>query len=213
MNDVQEIDVDELMAQIHANLPKQQHPPANGATTLLSHSLVAAECSALQDNREIRYFHLTSHRKLLGSFVLMAKKLARKLLTPSLERQTGYNTANMRLAQHLWERVEGLQRINQELVAQISELRQALTAQVAEIRHELTNQDREIRQELATQVAEIRHELTNQDREIRQELATQVTEVRQELTNQDREICQELGTQVTEIRQELTKPQVTGGTP
>src|SRR5262245_32900703 len=103
MNDVQEIDVEELMAQIRANLPKQQHPAAMDASAPLSHSRVAAEFSALQDNREIRYFHLASHRKLLGSFVLMAKKLARKLLTPSLERQTGYNTANMRLAQHLWE--------------------------------------------------------------------------------------------------------------
>ena len=153
MNDVQEIDVDELMAQIRANLPKQQHPPTNGASSPLSHSLVAAEFSSLQDSREIRYFHLTSHRKLLGSFVLMAKKLARKLLTPSLERQTGYNTTNIRLAQHLWDHAEGVRSTSQELVAQISELRQALTAQVAEIRHEL-----------GTQVAEIRHELTTPGR-------------------------------------------------
>ena len=175
MNDVQEIDVDELMTQIRANLPKQQHPPAMGASTPLSHSLVAAEFSALQGNREIRYFHLSSHRKLLGSFVLMAKKLARKLLTPSLERQTGYNTANIRLAQHLWEHAEGLRRTSQELVAQIDELRQALTAQVTEIRQELTNQDREIRQELTAQVTEVRQELT-----------AQVTEVRQELTARSR---------------------------
>ena len=106
MNDVQEIDVDELMAQIRENLPNQQRTPAIGTTTPLSNGLVAAELSALQGNREIRYFHLTSHRKLLGSFVLLAKKLARKLLTPSLERQTGYNTANIRLAQHLWEHAE-----------------------------------------------------------------------------------------------------------
>ena len=33
MNDVQEIDVDELMAQIRANLPKQQHPLTMGAST------------------------------------------------------------------------------------------------------------------------------------------------------------------------------------
>src|ERR1700752_780184 len=130
MNDVQEIDIDELMAQIRANLPKQQHSPTNGVSTPLSHSMVAAEFSALQDNREIRFFHLISHRKLLGSFVLLAKKLARKLLTPSLERQTGYNTANMRLAQHLWEHVEGLQGINQELVVQVGELRQALATSI-----------------------------------------------------------------------------------
>ena len=103
MNDVQEINVDELMTQIRENLPNQQRTPAVGATTPSSNGLVAAELSALQSSREIRYFHLTSHRKFLGAFVLLAKKGVRKLLTPSLERQSGYNTANIRLAAHLWE--------------------------------------------------------------------------------------------------------------
>ena len=156
MNDVQEIDVDALMAQIRESLPNQQYPPTMGASSPFSHSQVAAEFSALQGNREIRYFHLSSHRKLLGSFVLMAKKLARKLLTPSLERQTGYNTTNIRLAQHLWDHAEGVRRTSQELAAQLDELRQALTAQVTELRQELTAQVTELRQALTAQVTELR---------------------------------------------------------
>ena len=123
MNDVQEIDVGKLMAQIHASLPNHSTLLPMALALPSPHSLVAAEFSALQDNREIRYFHLTSHRKLLGSFVLMAKKLARKLLTPCLERQTGYNTANIRLAQHLWDHAEGLQRTIRNWSAQLGELR------------------------------------------------------------------------------------------
>ena len=126
MNDVQEINVDELMAQIRENLPNQQRTPAVGATTPLSNGLVAAELSSLQSSREIRYFHLTSHRKFLGAFVLLAKKVVRKLLTPSLERQSGYNAANIRLAAHLWEHAEVLQKISQELGEQIKEFRQEL---------------------------------------------------------------------------------------
>jgi SAM-dependent methyltransferase len=192
MNDVQEIDVDELMAQIRANLPKQPHLPTMGASTLSLHSPVAAELSALQDNREIRYFHLTSHRKLLGSFVLLAKKLVRKLLTPSLERQTGYNTANMSLAQHFWEQVEGLQRINHDLVGQISELRQTLPAQVAEVR-----------QELAAQVTEVRQELIEQ-REQYEELAEQIGGVHQEQEATLQAIRGELAAQIGGVHQEHT---------
>ena len=106
MNDVQEINVDELMAQIRENFPNQQRTAAVGATIPSSNGLVAAELSSLQSSREIRYFHLTSHRKLLGLFVLLAKKVVRQLLTPSLERQSAYNTANIRLTAHLWEHAE-----------------------------------------------------------------------------------------------------------
>src|SRR5262245_18457966 len=115
MNDVQEINVDELMTQIRANLPNQQRTPAIGTTTSLSNDPVAAELSALQSSREIRYFHLTSHRKVLGSFVVFAKKVVRQFLTPSLERQSAYNAANIRLTAHLCERAEALQKCSQEL--------------------------------------------------------------------------------------------------
>jgi len=190
MNDVQEINVDELMAQIRDNLPQQQNTPAVGTTTPSSNGLVAAELSSLQSSREIRYFHLTSHRKFLGAFVLLAKKGLRRLLTPSLERQSGYNTANMRLVQHLGEHTEALQKSNQELVEQINELRQELTAQMGELRHEQATQVRELRQELATEV-----------RELRQELATEVREVRHELIEQN-EKYQELAEQIGGIHQE-----------
>ena len=179
MNDVQEIDVDELMAQVRANLPRQGHLSTTGASTPFLHGPVAAELSALQNNREIRYFHLTSHRKLLGSFVLLAKKLALKLLTPSLERQTGYNTANMSLAWHFWEQLEGLQRINHELVGQINELRQTLTAQVAEVRHELTQQ-REQNEELAEEIGGVHQEQEAGLQAIRGEFAAQIGAVHPE---------------------------------
>jgi SAM-dependent methyltransferase len=201
MNDVQEIDVDELMAQMRANRPKQQHPPAMGVSTPLSHNLAATELSALQNNREIRYFHLSSHRKLLGSFVLMAKKLVRKLLTPSLERQTGYNTANMRLAQHLWEHAEGLQRTNQELVAQISELRQALTAQVTEVRQELTQQHEQY-EELAEEIGGVHQEQEAALQAIRGDLAAQIGGVHQEQEAALQAIRGDLAAQIGGVHQE-----------
>jgi DNA anti-recombination protein RmuC len=191
MNDVQEINVDALMAQIRENLPSQHHTPAVGATTPVSNGLMAAELSSLQSSREIRYFHLTSHRQFLGSFVLLAKKAVRKLLTPSLERQSAYNTANIRLTAHLCERAEALQKFSQELGEQSKEFRQELIVQLGEVRQELT-----------VQLGEVRQELTAQLREVRQELTAQLREVRHELTEQAEQRYQELGEQIGGLHQE-----------
>jgi SAM-dependent methyltransferase len=180
MNDVQEINVDELMTQIRENLPNQQPTPAVGASTPLSNGLVAAELSSLQSSREIRYFRLISHRKFLGSFVLLAKKVVRKLLTPSLERQSAYNAANIRLTAYLWEHAEGLQRVSQELAEQITALRQELTGQLRAVRQELTEQAEERYEELAEQIGGVHQEQEASLQAIRRELAEQIGGVQQE---------------------------------
>jgi O-antigen chain-terminating methyltransferase len=180
MNDVQEINVDELMTQIRENLPNQQRTPAVGTATPLSNGLVAAELSSLQSSREIRYFRLTSHRKFLGSFVVLAKKVVRQLLTPSLERQSAYNAANIRLTAHLWERAEALQKISQELGEQIKEFRRELIAQVREVRQELTEQAEQRYQELGEQIGGMHQEQGSALQAMRVELAEQMADMQQE---------------------------------
>jgi 2-polyprenyl-3-methyl-5-hydroxy-6-metoxy-1,4-benzoquinol methylase len=204
MNDVQEINVDELMTQIRENLPNQQRTPAVGATTPSSNGLVAAELSALQSSREIRYFHLTSHRKFLGAFVLLAKKGVRKLLTPSLERQSGYNTANIRLAAHLWEHAKVLQKISQELGEQIKEFRQELTTQGREVRQELTAQGREVRQELTEQAEQRYQELAEQIGGVHQEQGAALQAIRVELAEQIGGLHRDQAADLQALRGELT---------
>ena len=154
MNDVQEINVDELMAQIRQNVATEQCAPSMNALMPSSDGQAAAELLSLQNNREIRYFPLISHRKFLGLFAISAKKLVRKLLTPSLERQSEYNTANIRMVAHLREDLETLQRMHGELAEQLRGIRQELTAETAEIR-QLTAETAEIRQGLAEQGTEL----------------------------------------------------------
>jgi SAM-dependent methyltransferase len=180
MNDVQEINVDEMMAQIRQNILNQQSTPAIGATTPSSNSPVAADLTSLQSNREIRYFQFTSHRKFLGPLVLFAKRIARKLLTPSLERQSEYNTANIRLAHHLWEQVEALQKISGELVEQIREEHQELTQQVSSVRQELTEQFEGRHQELAEQIGGVHQEQVAGLQALHGELAERIGGVHQE---------------------------------
>jgi O-antigen chain-terminating methyltransferase len=154
---------------------------------------VAADLASLQSNREIRYFHLTSHRHFLGLFVLLAKKAVRKLLTPSLERQSAYNAANMRLTGHLCERTDDLQHIGQELGEQSRELRQELTAQVGEVH-----------QKLVAQLREVRHELTEQAEQRYQELGEQIGGVHQEQEAGLQAMRLELAEQIEILRQEQT---------
>jgi SAM-dependent methyltransferase len=205
MNDVQEINVDALMVQIRENLPNQRHTPAVGATTPVSNGLVAAELSSLQSSREIRYFHLTSHRQFLGSFVLLAKKAVRRLLTPSLERQSAYNAANIRLTAHLCERADALQKFSQELTAQLREVRHELTAQLREVRHELTAQLREVRHELTEQAEQRYQELGEQIGGLHQEHEAVLQAMRLELAEQIGDLHQEQAGAGHAIRGELTE--------
>jgi 2-polyprenyl-3-methyl-5-hydroxy-6-metoxy-1,4-benzoquinol methylase len=205
MNDVQEINVDEMMAQIRENILNQQSTPTIGATTPSSNSPVAADLISLQSSREIRYFHFTSHRKFLGPLVLFAKKLARKLLTPSLERQSEYNTANIRLTSHLWEQVEALQKISRELVERIREERQQLTERVGGVYQELTGRVSGVHQELTERVSEVYQELTRQVRGVRQELTEQIERRHQELAEQIGGVHQEQAAGLQALHGELAE--------
>jgi SAM-dependent methyltransferase len=205
MNDVQEINVEEIMAQIQENRPHQQGTPAVGAPALSYNDPVAAELSSLQSTREIRYFHLTSHRKLLGPLVLSAKKAARKLLTPSLERQSEYNTANLRLVQHFWEQAAALQKSNGELAEQITEVRQELIDRVNGVRQELAEQAKGVRQELTEQAKGVRQELTEQVKGVRQELAEQMGAKHHELAEQIGGVHEEQGVALHALRREVAE--------
>src|SRR5919109_2903885 len=123
MNDIQEINVDDIMAQIRETVLHQQGTLADRATRPSSNSPVTADLTSLEGSHDIYHIHLTSHRKILGPFILLAKKVVRQLLTPSLERQSGYNAVNNRVALHLCQQTN-------ELARQVSAIRQELTEQI-----------------------------------------------------------------------------------
>src|SRR6266576_5817644 len=133
MDDVQEINVDEMMAQIRESMVNPQGALTDRATSRSSDSPVTADLTSLQSTQDIYHIHLTSHRKFLGSFVLFAKKVVRQLLTPSLERQTRYNEANIRLAMRLWEQVEAHQKVSSSLAEQLREECQELYRQLKNV--------------------------------------------------------------------------------
>src|SRR5262249_55598155 len=74
--------------------------------------------------------HFTSHRRVVGHFVVFVKKLLQKLLTPIWERQAAYNAANTRVTTHLWEQAEALR---QQQATALQVMQQTGTAQVEEL--------------------------------------------------------------------------------
>jgi SAM-dependent methyltransferase len=205
MNDVQEINVDEIMAQIRANLPNPPRTPAASATTPSSNGLMAADLTSLQSSQDVCHFRVTSHRKFVGPFIVFAKKVVRKLLTPSLERQSDYNAANRRLALHLWEHAEALQKISNELAEQIGGVHQEQTAALRAIRGELAEQLGGVHQQQATALQALRGELTAQIGGVHREQATGLQVLRQELTEQVRERHQEQAAGLQALRAQMVE--------
>src|SRR5919109_2782004 len=168
MNDIQEINVDDIMAQIRETVLHQQGTLADRATRPSSNSPVTADLTSLEGSHDIYHIHLTSHRKILGPFVLLAKKVVRQLLTPSLERQSAYNAVNNRVALHLCQQTEALQKTGNELAQQVSAMR-----------HELAEQMEGRHQQLAQQVSAIQQELAEQIEGRHRQLAEQVSAIQQ----------------------------------
>ena len=103
------IDVEQVMEQIRENVRKrrQEFPPSK-ATSSLPTDQDVADLTSLHRNHEIYPLRFISHRRVLGHFVVLAKKLLQQLLTPILERQLAFNTATARLTSSLWKQVAAL---------------------------------------------------------------------------------------------------------
>jgi O-antigen chain-terminating methyltransferase len=91
---------------------------------------MAADLASLHSSYDIYHIHLTSHRKLVGSFIVFLKKLLQRLLTPFFERQVAYNATNIRVATYLKEQIDGLDQ-QQAQIAQV--LEDKLTAYAQEL--------------------------------------------------------------------------------
>lgn len=137
-----EIDVEKVMKQIRENVRKRRQgfPPSKAASPLPPDQ-VAADLTSLHRGNDIYPLRFTSHRRVLGRFVVLAKKMLQQLLTPILERQLAYNAANTRVTSSLWEQIatlrqqqaEVLQALRAEVGAQLAGVQQQQAAVQAEI--------------------------------------------------------------------------------
>jgi 2-polyprenyl-3-methyl-5-hydroxy-6-metoxy-1,4-benzoquinol methylase len=202
MDDIQEINVGEIVEQIRENIRKQQRSSPVAATNPSSDSLVAADLAVLEDSRNIYDIHFTSHRKFLGPLIILAKKVVRQLLTPSLERQSGYNAANNRVALHLWHQADTLEKICKELAEQIGKVQQEKMTALQTLGRELAEQLGGVHQEQVAGLQALRRELVEELGGVHQRQVTGLQALRRELTEQLQGVRQDLAEQHGEVRQE-----------
>ena len=109
MADTQDIDVEQIMQQVRENIRSRKPGPASSSLTHpSSEAQLAADLTALHSGHDVYRAHFPSHRRVLGRFIIFAKKTLLQLLTPILVKQAAYNAANTRVMAHLMGRLAAL---------------------------------------------------------------------------------------------------------
>jgi SAM-dependent methyltransferase len=175
----QQLDTDKIVESIRDRLGKRgQELSPEEIASALPNGQGSLDLASLQNSSDIYNIRFTSHRRLLGWPILLAKKLLRKLLTPILERQISYNSANTRMVATLWER-SGV--IGQQQGAALRSLRTEMTKQqdtaLRSLRTEMTKQ-----QDTALRV--LRTEMSEQQATALQTLRTEMSEQMEQMGQQ-----------------------------
>jgi O-antigen chain-terminating methyltransferase len=147
-------------------------------------SLMASELAALHHSANIYQIHLTSHRRILGTPIISAKKVLRKLLMPILERQSAYNAANDHVTAYLCRQVEGLQAFRVEVVEQVREVGERQAEGLQALRAEVAEQVREVGERQAEGLQALRAEVAEQVREVGERQAEGLQALRAEVAEQ-----------------------------
>jgi 2-polyprenyl-3-methyl-5-hydroxy-6-metoxy-1,4-benzoquinol methylase len=166
MDDAQQFNVQEMVDQVRARIRTRQVRFGDvDPIGILSDGPVASNLASLQSNYDIYNVDFTSHRRGLGWLVVLAKRLLRKLLTPILERQFAYNTANTRIAHHLCRQIaealhqqaatsQTLQTLQEVVVEEIEGVYQTVRRVVVEPIEALGRQQPEAAQAMRDEIIE-----------------------------------------------------------
>ena len=157
MADAQGIDVERIIEHTREKIRKrQQEMMPSGLSIPTVDSQVSSDLTSLHDNYDVYNLHFTSHRWVLGKFVVFAKNTLRKLLTPMLTRQAAYNASNTRVVTHVMEQLGHLVRQQSRLLEDVIrasqvQSRTALEEELTQVRAEQV-QSRTALEEQLTQV-------------------------------------------------------------
>jgi SAM-dependent methyltransferase len=146
MPETLEIDVEQLMERIRDNIgQRRSEVPLPDASTPAAESQRPADFTFLQSGYDIQHVPITSHRKVIGRFIVFAKNVSRQLLTPVIERQVALNAANAQATSYLCEQVEemrqqqavALQTLQTTIVQQVEAMSQQQAVALQTLRQEI----------------------------------------------------------------------------
>ena len=161
------------------------------------HGQGVIDLAFLQSCYDMYNIHFTSHRKILGWPIIFAKRLLRRLLTPILERQLAYNTANTHVVSALWEHGKV---INQQQEATCQTLRTEMAGQqeavLQTLRMEMAGQ-----QEATCQTLQkLRTEMAEQIEKVGQQRASAFQAFRETVVGQVERLGQQQDTAIQALR-------------
>jgi SAM-dependent methyltransferase len=144
----------------------------------------AVDLASLHSCYDIYNIHFTSHRKILGWPIIFAKRLLRRLLTPILERQVIYNTANTHVVSALWEHGEVIDQQQEAAYQTLQALRAEMAGQqeatCQTLRMEMAGQKEAVLQTLRTEMAAQQEAACQTLQTLRTEMAEQIEKVGQQ---------------------------------
>jgi O-antigen chain-terminating methyltransferase len=159
------VDVIEIMRQVKEQANKQRQKFAlSSAASPRRNRQVAEDLSFLQSSQDLSQVRYSSHRKVVGDIILMAKRVLQQLLTPILERQSAYNAVNVRLMASLSERVE---RMEERIATTLETLRAEESAFLDALRETITGQLEVLAQQQTTSLHAVQQEVASLSREHR----------------------------------------------
>lgn len=148
MDDLQGIDVERIVQQIQEKVRERQ---ANTLPTAIAHPAneqLTADIAALHSLGNPFRIEFTSHRKVLGRLIILAKAGLRRLLTPLLEQQLAYNTTSARTISQLCVQ---LQEMHQLQLKEMHRLQILLEGEIRDLGGEIKEREAEIKH-LSTEV-------------------------------------------------------------
>jgi hypothetical protein len=100
-----------IAGELQASIRKAAIASGRSAAGLLSSELegpIDVDLGMLRSTSDISGTPFTSHRRLLGPFIIAIKNIVRELLVQVLDRQSTYNGAAVRALTHLKRRIDSI---------------------------------------------------------------------------------------------------------
>ena len=168
-----EADVAEIMRQVRDQASQQRRKFAlTAAASPRRHSPVGGQASSqgpeelgfLQTAQDLSQVRFSSHRRGVGNFIVLAKRVLQQLLTPILERQSAYNAANARLMAYLCERVS---RMEEQVASALEAQRAEETAFLETLRETVCGHLENLAQQQVAALQALQAEVAAQSRDRR----------------------------------------------
>jgi hypothetical protein len=125
-----------IAAELRASIRKARVPSSPSTRRRIERSdamsgldgSIEHDLTLLRANYDVAHAPFTSHRPVMGRFIIFIKNLARELLVQLLERQSSYNGAVARALNHLSRKLDLVAQEQQRIVQRLDALESMVRA-------------------------------------------------------------------------------------